>query len=47
VDEPVFRRLREEDAEAVAALFRDTFGADRPLDPEEIIWWFENEAFDT
>lgn len=47
MDEPVFRRLREEDAEAVAALFRDTFGADRPLDAEEIIWWFENEAFDT
>lgn len=37
------RELREEDAEAVAGLFRDAFGEARPLDAEEIRTWLANE----
>ena len=37
------RQLRPDDAERVAALFREAFGADRPLDAEEIRSWLRNE----
>jgi ribosomal protein S18 acetylase RimI-like enzyme len=36
------RELREDDADAVAALFVDTFGAARKLDGEEIRSWVRN-----
>jgi mycothiol synthase len=41
----VLRPLREEDAEAVASLYRAAFGDDRPLDAEEIASWFRNPGF--
>jgi len=37
------RELREEDADAVAALFVQAFGDARPTDGEEIRSWFRNE----
>jgi ribosomal protein S18 acetylase RimI-like enzyme len=37
------RELREEDADAVAALFGEAFGDARPADGEEIRSWFRNE----
>lgn len=37
------RELREGDAEAVAALFVEAYGAARPLDAEEIETWRHNE----
>lgn len=37
------RPLREQDAEAVAALFRDAFADSRPLDAEEIRTWLAND----
>ena len=37
------RQLRPDDAERVAALFREAFGAERPLDAEEIRSWLRNE----
>ena len=37
------RPLREDDADAVAALFRDAFGASRPMDAEEIRSWLRND----
>lgn len=41
----ILRRFREEDAEAVASLYRAAFGDDRPLDAEEIVSWFRNPEF--
>lgn len=38
------RELRAEDAEAVAGLFRATYGEWRPLDADEIRTWLRNEA---
>lgn len=38
----VLRPLREEDANAVAALYRRAFGDERPIDAEEIVLWFHN-----
>ena len=43
--ETVLRPFREEDAEAVASLYRAAFGDDRALDAEEIISWFRNPGF--
>jgi hypothetical protein len=40
------RELREEDAEAVAALFVDAFGEARPMDAEEIRSWLRNAELD-
>jgi mycothiol synthase len=40
------RELREEDAEAVARLFREAFGESRPLDGEEVRTWLRNEALE-
>lgn len=40
--EPVLRQLHEDDADAVAALFRDVWGEARPLDAEEIRIWLRN-----
>jgi ribosomal protein S18 acetylase RimI-like enzyme len=37
------RPAREEDAEAVAALFTEAFGNWRPTDAEEIVTWLQNE----
>ena len=37
------RELREDDADAVAALFREAFGASRPIDAEEIRSWLRND----
>ena len=39
----LLRPLRAEDAERVAALFHEAYGAARPLDPEEINSWLRNE----
>ncbi len=36
------RGLREEDATAVASLFRAAFGDQRPIDAEEIVSWLRN-----
>ena len=41
----LFRPLQEEDSEAVAKLYRDAFGDQRPLDAEEIASWFRNPEF--
>ena len=38
------RELREDDADAVAALFVEAFGDARPLDAEEIRTWFRNDG---
>jgi mycothiol synthase len=38
----VLRLLRESDAEEVAAVYRDAFGDERPIDAEEIVSWFRN-----
>lgn len=45
VGKTILRPFREEDAEAVASLYRAAFGDDRPLDAEEIISWFRNPGF--
>ena len=37
------RELTTEDADAVAQLFREAYGADRPLDAREIRSWLQNE----
>jgi len=42
-DNDGLRRLRDDDAEAVAVLFNDAFGDWRPLDAEEIRSWLRNE----
>lgn len=39
----LLRELRDDDAEAVAALFVDTFGEARKIDAEEIRSWLRNE----
>jgi mycothiol synthase len=39
----MLRELRADDAEAVARLFVEAFGDDRPLDAEEIRSWLANE----
>ncbi|MDQ3645436.1 MAG: GNAT family N-acetyltransferase [Actinomycetota bacterium] len=43
----VLRPLREQDALQVAALFRIAFGADRPIDEQEIVSWFRNPELKT
>lgn len=40
------RRLRTEDAERVAALFREAFGDERTVDAEEIRSWLRNEELE-
>src|SRR5205807_1100831 len=40
------RPLREEDADAVAALFAASFGRARLIDAEEIFTWLRNEEFE-
>src|SRR6266851_2441327 len=40
------RQLRAEDADRVAALFREAYGDARPLDAEEIRSWLRNEEFE-
>jgi ribosomal protein S18 acetylase RimI-like enzyme len=40
------RMLHEDDAEAVAALFRETYGDARRLDADEIRWWLRNDELD-
>jgi len=37
------RELRDDDAEAVAELFRVAFGHERPIDAEEVASWVRNE----
>ncbi len=41
-ESPELRVLEKEDAEDVAALFRAAFGADRLIDAQEILEWFDN-----
>ena len=41
--ERVFRELREDDAEDVVALYRSSFGDERPMDQAEIASWVRNE----
>jgi ribosomal protein S18 acetylase RimI-like enzyme len=43
---PQLRKVQESDAEAVAALFRATYGEARKLDADEIRWWLRNEELD-
>jgi mycothiol synthase len=40
---PELRPLREDDAEQVAALFKQAFGDSRPIDAEEIRSWLRND----
>jgi ribosomal protein S18 acetylase RimI-like enzyme len=42
----LLRRLRADDAERVAALFDEAFGADRTVDAEEICSWLRNEELE-
>jgi ribosomal protein S18 acetylase RimI-like enzyme len=42
----LLRRLRADDAERVAALFDEAFGADRTVDAEEIRSWLRNEELE-
>jgi ribosomal protein S18 acetylase RimI-like enzyme len=42
----LLRPLREEDAEAVVGLYREAFGAERPIDAAEVVAWCRNSELD-
>ena len=42
----LLRPLRTDDAERVAALFDEAFGAERTVDAEEIRSWLRNEELE-
>jgi ribosomal protein S18 acetylase RimI-like enzyme len=39
----MLRELREDDAEEIVALYRSSFGDERPIDAAEIVSWVQNE----